>query len=268
MGHVWRMMTGPNRQAGALSKARKWLPAAALAILIGAAYLGGAGHYLTLDAIAENRALLENFTANHRLAAILIYMGVYIGVVALSLPGAAVMSVAGGFLFGWRLSVPVTVVAATVGAVIVFHIVKTSFGAVLAERAGAAASKLAKKFERDSFSYLLFLRLVPAFPFFIVNAVAGLSRVNPWTFTAATAIGIIPASFAFAYLGTGLDGIIDAQTRRYDACMAAQRAAGCRMELDASALLTKEIVIAFIVLGFVALIPIGFKRWQRWKKAA
>jgi len=262
------MMTGQDRRAHHLSSLRKWLPAAALAILIGAAYLMGAGHYLTLGAIAENRALLKGFTADHLAAAVLIYIGVYVGVVALSLPGAAVMSVAGGFLFGWRLSVPVTVVAATLGAVIVFHIVKTSFGAVLLERAGPAARKLAKGFERDSFSYLLFLRLVPAFPFFIVNAVAGLSRVNPWTFTAATAVGIIPATFAFAYLGSGLDSIIDAQTRLYNECIAAQEAAGCRMELDAGALLTKEIIIAFVALGFIALIPIGFKRWQRWRKTA
>ena len=259
-------MTGPDRRAGSLAKVRKWLPAALLVILIGAAYLAGAGHYLTLSAIAENRTLLKDFTADHLVGAILIYMAVYVSVVALSLPGAAVMSVAGGFLFGWWLSVPITVVAATIGAVIVFHIVKTSFGAILLERAGPGARKLAKGFERDSFSYLLFLRLVPAFPFFIVNAVAGLSRINPWTFTAATAVGIIPASLAFAYLGTGLDSIVDAQARLYNECLTAQRAAGCRMELDASALLTREIVIAFVALGFIALIPIGFKRWQRWRR--
>ncbi|MBC8037071.1 MAG: TVP38/TMEM64 family protein [Rhizobiales bacterium] len=258
-------MTGQARRTGDLWSIRRWLPAAALAILVGAAYVAGAGHYLTLGAIAENRALLKDFTADHLAGAIAIYMLVYIGVVALSLPGAAIMSVAGGFLFGWRLSVPITIAAATIGAVIVFHIVKTSFGAILIERAGPAAQKLAKGFARDSFSYLLFLRLVPVFPFFIVNAVAGLSRVNPWTFTAATAVGIIPASFAFAYLGTGLDGIIDAQAQLYKECIA-QGAAGCRLELDARALWTREIVVAFIALGFIALIPIGFKRWQRWRK--
>jgi len=257
-----------NTRAHHLSKVRKWLPAALLIVLVGTAYLAGAGHYLTLATIAENRALLKDFTGDHLAGAVLIYMAVYVSVVALSLPGAAVMSIAGGFLFGWRLSVPITVLAATLGSIIVFHIVKTSFGAVLAERAGSAARKLAKEFERDSFSYLLFLRLVPAFPFFIVNAVAGLSRVNLWTFTAATAIGIIPAAFAFAYLGTGLDGIIDAQTRLYNECLVAQRAAGCRMELDVSAVLNREIVIAFIALGFIALIPIAFRRWQRWRTSA
>lgn len=262
------MMMAWDKRSQAAARARNWLPAALLVVLIGTAYLGGAGHYLTLSAIAENRALLKDFTGDHLMGAILIYVAVYVSVVTLSLPGAAVMSIAGGFLFGWRLSVPVTVLAATLGSIIVFHIVKTSFGAVFAERAGPAARKLAKGFERDSFSYLLFLRLVPVFPFFIVNAVAGLSRVNLWTFTIATAIGIIPAAFAFAYLGTGLDGIIDAQTRLYNECLAAQRAAGCRMKLDVSALLTREIVIAFIALGFIALIPIAFKRWQRWRTPA
>lgn len=259
------MMTAPERRSQAIVKVRRWLPAALLVVLIGAAYLTGAGNYLTLGAIAENRALLKDFTADHLVGAVLIYMAVYVSVVALSLPAAAVMSIAGGFLFGWRLSVPITVLAATMGSVIVFHIVKTSFGAVLVERAGPAARKLAKGFERDSFSYLLFLRLVPAFPFFIVNAVAGLSRVNFWTFTLATAIGIIPAAFAFAYLGTGLDGVVDAEARRYKDCLDTLRAASCRMELDVGALLTREIVIA---LGFIALIPIGFKYWQRWRRPA
>ncbi|MGH6853929.1 MAG: TVP38/TMEM64 family protein [Aestuariivirga sp.] len=246
-----------------LSNVKTWLPVLLLAILIGAAYLAGFGHYFSLQTIAENRMLLKGFAAEHPFYAIFLYMAVYIGVVALSLPGAAVMSVAGGFLFGWPLSVPITIIAATIGAVIVFHVVKTSFGAALAERAGPTARKLTEGFARDSFSYLLFLRLVPAFPFFMVNAVAGLARVNPRTFIAATALGIIPASFAFAYLGTGLDSIIDAQMKSYDACVAAKGIANCSLELDAGALLTPEIVTAFIVLGFVALIPIGFRRWQR-----
>lgn len=245
-----------------LSSARRWLPAAGLAILIAAAYLGGAGHYLTLGAIAENRALLKDFTAVHLAAAMVIYVAVYIAVVSLSLPVSAMMSVAGGFLFGWWLSLPLAVVAATAGAVIIFHIVKTSFGAVLLERAGPAARKLAEGFERDSFSYLLFLRLVPVFPFFIVNAVAGLSRVRAWTFTAATAVGIVPAVFAYTYLGTSLDGVIDAQTRLHEECIAIKGAAGCPMEFHASALLSREIVVAFAALGFIALIPIGLRRWR------
>ncbi|MGH6821109.1 MAG: TVP38/TMEM64 family protein [Methylocella sp.] len=261
-------MATHHTQESSARKTRRWFPAGSLALLILAAYFAGLGQYLSLDAIAENRALLKNFSAQHLAAAILIYMAVYVSAVALSLPGAAVMSIAGGFLFGWWLSAPITVVAATMGAVIVFHIVKTSFGAILLERAGPSARKLAQGFSRDSFSYLLFLRLVPAFPFFIVNVVAGLARVNPWAFTAATALGIIPASFAFAYLGTGLDGIIDAEAQRYNECLDTLRAASCRMELDASALLTREMVIAFIALGIVALIPLGIKRWQRWRKPA
>ena len=101
----------------------------------------------------------------------------YVAVVALSIPAAAAMSLAGGFLFGWMASAPVTVLAATAGAAIVFEIVKTSFGAALAERSGPFLQRLSRGFAENAFSLLLFLRLTPVFPFWAVNAVAGLSRM-------------------------------------------------------------------------------------------
>ena len=262
MRNALRMKSRQDRLAKRVPAFRAWFPAAALALLIAAAYLAGAGHYLSLGAIAEHREWLKHFTTQHLLAAILIYMAVYITAVALSLPGAAVMSILGGFLFGWWISVPVTVVAAAIGAVIVFHIVKTSLGATLAERAGPMVRKLSKGFAEDAFSYLLFLRLVPVFPFFMVNAVAGLCSVRLKTFIAATVIGIVPGALAFAYLGTGLDSIIAAQMQAHQACIALNGSTNCRFELDAGALLTPEIMTAFIILGFVGLIPIGLKHWK------
>jgi uncharacterized membrane protein YdjX (TVP38/TMEM64 family) len=263
MHHLQTIMIKPDRQAPPPYGFRTWLPAGGLALLIAVAYFAGLDHYLSLRAIAENRASLKDFAATHLLSAILLYVTIYIAVVALSLPGAAVLSVVGGFLFGWWLSAPVTVIAATVGAVIVFQIVKTSFGAALARRAGPMVRKLSDGFAKDAFNYLLFLRLVPAFPFFVVNAVAGLSGVALRTFIAATVIGIIPGTIAFAYLGTGLDSIIDAQTDIYRQCVAAKGATNCVLELDAGALATPDIVIAFLALGIVALIPIGLKYWKR-----
>ncbi|MGQ0486006.1 MAG: TVP38/TMEM64 family protein [Hyphomicrobiales bacterium] len=235
---------------------------AVLLVLIAVAYFAGAHRYVSLDVIAEHREVLKAFVAQHLIAAVAIFMAIYVVTVALSLPGAAILSIAGGFLFGWALSAPITMVAATTGAVIVFQIVKTSLGAVVAERAGPLAKKLSAGFMEDAFNYLLFLRLVPAFPFFAVNAVAGLCRINLKTFIAATIIGIIPGTIAFAWLGTGLDSVIDAQLQVYHQCVATSGRANCMYDFDIGALVTREILIAFAVLGVVALIPVALKRWK------
>ena len=257
------MPPGPVSAPRSLSRLRRWLPAALLVALIAAVYATGFQRYLSLAAIAENREALRVFVADHLFAAILIYMGVYVSAVALSVPGASLLSIVGGFLFGWMVSAPVTVMAATIGATIVFQIVKTSLGAALAECAGPFVRKLSGGFAADAFNYLLFLRLTPVFPFFIVNAVAGLCNVRLKTFVTATFLGIIPGAIAFAYLGTGLDSIIDAQLASYQACAAAKGQANCTLSFDTGALVTRELLIAFAVLGLVSLIPVFIKRWKK-----
>jgi uncharacterized membrane protein YdjX (TVP38/TMEM64 family) len=243
--------------------AKRWLPLVILAALIAVAYGFGLHKYLTLQTIAENKVTLQDYVSAHLVLAVLIYVTIYIVVVALSLPGAAILSIVGGFVFGWALSAPVTVVAATIGAIIVFQIVKTSLGAAIAEKAGPFVQRLSDGFAKDAFNYLLFLRLVPAFPFFVVNAVAGVCRVNLRTFIIATFVGIIPGSFAFAWLGRGLGSVIDAQTKVHDACVASKSLADCPFELSISSLVTPQLLIAFAVLGVVALIPVALKKWKR-----
>jgi uncharacterized membrane protein YdjX (TVP38/TMEM64 family) len=258
-------MSDLQPQTGQSSSLRRWSPVAVLLVLIAFAYFAGAHRYLSLGVIAEHREALKAFVAEHLIASVAIYMAVYIVAVALSLPGAAILSIVGGFLFGWALSAPITVVAATAGAIIVFQIVKTSLGAVVAERAGPFAKKLSAGFCKDAFNYLLFLRLVPAFPFFAVNAVAGLCRVKLKTFIAATIIGIIPGTIAFAWLGTGLDSVIDAQAKISHQCVTKSGAENCMHNFEIGALLTPEILIAFAALGVVALIPVALKRWKARK---
>lgn len=241
---------------------RKWWPALGIVALMVAAYVFGLHGYLSLETVAQHRDLLKAFVADHLVTAIALFMAAYVAIVALSLPGAAVMSIAGGFLFGWMIGAPVVIAAATLGAVIVFEAVKSSLGHVFAERSGPFMRKLSGGFAEDAFSYLLFLRLVPAFPFFAVNAVAGLCKVRLRTFLAATVIGIIPASLAFTWLGTGLDSIIDAQAARYRDCLASGEAE-CVFDLELGSLLTREIVLAFAALGVVALLPVALKHWRR-----
>jgi uncharacterized membrane protein YdjX (TVP38/TMEM64 family) len=241
---------------------RRWLPVLLLLGLAAAGYALGLHRFLSLTALAEHRDTLKHWVAGRMLLALACYMLLYVAVVALSLPVAAALSIAGGLLFGWMLSVPATVVAAVAGSIIVFSIVKTSFGAVLAERAGPFVQRLSKGFAENGFSLLLFLRLTPVFPFWAVNAVAGLSRMPLGAFAAATAIGIIPGSFAFALVGTGLDKTIDAQLAAHQACLAAGKGAACKFSLDAAALLSPELTWGFAGLGLVALLPLLLRRWR------
>jgi uncharacterized membrane protein YdjX (TVP38/TMEM64 family) len=251
----------PNvrKDAGQL---KRWTPLVVLAALIALAYAFGLHRYFTFGTLIENRVALQTLVDQNFFSSVLAYTLIYITVVALSLPAAGLLSIVGGFIFGWQVSAPVTVIAATIGAVIVFQVVKTSLGSAIAERAGPFVTKLSNGFAEDAFNYLLFLRLVPAFPFFAVNAVAGLARVDIKTFIFATLIGIIPGSFAFAWLGRGLDSIIQAQGAAHDACVAAKGAAECPIEFSPSALVTPQLLIAFAVLGIVALIPVALKKWK------
>jgi uncharacterized membrane protein YdjX (TVP38/TMEM64 family) len=245
----------------AANRLRRWLPLAALLALIGLAFALGLHKYFTLQTIADNRVALESFVAGNMALALLLYVLVYVTIVALSLPGAAILSIFGGFVFGWLLGAPTTVIAATIGSTIVFQVVKTSLGAALAERAGPFVQKLSRGFAEDSFHYLLFLRLVPAFPFFAVNTVAGLARVELKTFVAATFIGIIPGTIAFSFVGSGLDSVIDAQMAANKTCLEqAHAAGGCDFDFSFASLITPELLAAFAALGVVAIIPVILKK--------
>lgn len=255
-------MTDSGPRPPALDRLLRWLP---LALLVGLAALGyalGLHRYLSLETLAANRAALHGWVGDHLALALAAYILIYVGVVALSIPGATVMSITGGFMFGWAISVPATLAAAVAGSIIVFEIVKTSFGAALAERASPMVQRLSEGFSRNAFSLLLFLRLTPIFPFWAVNAVAGLCRVPLRSFIAATALGIIPASIAFALVGSGLDVVIDRQLAAYQACIAQLRAASCALDLNAASLVSPELGLGLTALGLVALIPFMIRLWK------
>jgi uncharacterized membrane protein YdjX (TVP38/TMEM64 family) len=258
----WSIMTEAMLSKSQVSALKRWLPLGVLVSLIVSAYAFGLHSYFTLETIVDNRAALIEFVDSHLLAALGLYALVYVVCVALSIPGAFLLTIVGGLVFGWLLITPVTVLAATTGAAIVFKIVQTSIGAALAARAGPFMQKLSSGFQKDAFNYLLFLRLAPVFPFFAVNAVAGLSGVSLKTFATATLIGIIPGTFAFAWLGRGLDSIITTQETERAACVATKGLADCPLQLSPSALFTPEIIIALVAFGAVALIPIALK-WLR-----
>jgi uncharacterized membrane protein YdjX (TVP38/TMEM64 family) len=248
-----------------VSPFKRWAPLALLVLAIAATYATGLQHYLSLTSIAANYETIKTFVAEHFWLAILAYAGVYVVVVALSVPGATILSILGGFLFGWLVNTPVTVVAATIGATIIFAIVTTSLGIFIAERAGPFVQKLAAGFRDDAFNYLLFLRLVPAFPFFAVNAVAGLARIPLATFVIATFIGIIPGVLAFSWIGAGLGEVIEGQFKSYRHCVAAQGSAACSVDISPMSLASPQLLIGLFALAVIALVPIVLKRLKTGK---
>jgi uncharacterized membrane protein YdjX (TVP38/TMEM64 family) len=158
------------------------------------------------------------------------------------------------------------VIGATIGAALIFLVARTALGEPLLRRAGPRASQLAQGFRDDAFSYLLFLRLVPVFPFFLVNLVPAFAGVRLSTFMIATALGIIPGAAVYAFTGTGLDSVIAAQKSGYDTCMAAGRA-NCQLTFDARGVLTPELIGALIALGLLALVPVVVKRLRARSRA-
>jgi uncharacterized membrane protein YdjX (TVP38/TMEM64 family) len=255
----------PAGAARPSSPLRRWMPLVILLAALVAAYAAGLHNYLTLNAIADNRDSLIGFVKNNFAVAIVLFLLTYAAAVALSLPGASLLTILGGFLFGWLLGGVVTVVAATLGAVVIFLAARTSLGDTLAARAGPWMSRFREGFQRDAFNYMLFLRLVPVFPFWLVNIAPAVAGVPLGTYALTTLIGIIPGTFAFAVLGSGLDSIIEAQKAMHDACVAEKGASNCTFSLDVGALVTPELLAAFAALGFVALIPVIFKKLKARK---
>jgi uncharacterized membrane protein YdjX (TVP38/TMEM64 family) len=242
---------------------RRWWPLIALAALMILVFAMGWHKYLSFKTIGLNYEALKSFVQSHFVAAIVLYMLIYIAVVALSLPGGLVMTLAGGLLFGWLTGSIATVIAATIGATLVFLIAKTSLGEALAAKAGPWLANLRDGFKENALSYLLFLRLVPAFPFFVVNLAPALLGVPLSTYVIGTIVGIIPGTVAFSVAGSGLGSVVEAQNKVYQACLAAARddpGKACPYTIDTTALVTKELLAAFALLGVVALIPALLKR--------
>lgn len=200
-------------------------------------FVAGGSEWLSLEALKQNRDQLLTFTGQHYYAMLFGGMLVYAASTALSVPGATVLSLAAGLLFGRWVGAGVIVIAATIGATLVFLAARYLFAEAAQRRAGSMAKKLIAGFHENAFNYLLFLRLVPLFPFWLVNLAPAFTSIKTRTYVAATALGIIPGSFVFAHLGQSLGRIDSAQQ-----------------------LVSWEILSAFALLGLFALLPVLVKK--------
>jgi uncharacterized membrane protein YdjX (TVP38/TMEM64 family) len=240
----------------------RYLPLALALVAAGAIFATGTHRYLSLESLIENRDKLQTFVAMHQSKALVLYILIYITAVTLSIPGAVFLTILGGFLFGWLVGGAAAAVSATIGAVGIFLIARTSVGDALLRRAGPRLQRLATGFQEDAFSYLLFLRFLPIVPFWVTNLASALFGVSLKTFFLATQIGLIPGTLAFAVAGSGLDSVIAAQQQAREACLAAG-GSPCSLNLHPKHLLTPEIIAAFVALGILALAPIIVKRFAR-----
>jgi len=214
---------------------------------------------LNLDAFLAHRAVVVAFVADHYVAALASLFAIYAVVVALSVPCGLALTMTAGLLFGPVVGGLVSALAATLGATAIFLAARSSIGEGLRAKAGPRLERLACGFCRDAFNYVLFLRLVPIAPFWLVNLAPAILGVPTRAYVLATAIGILPATFVFAALGSGLDSVVAAQEAANAACLAAGT---CTVSLHPRALVTPELVAALAALGVLSLVPVVVRRWR------
>ncbi len=239
-------------RAPLLSLRRLW-PLLVLAAGLIAFLAVGGDEYFTLDSLRLHRADLARYVADHTFVMALCFLVAYTVMVAFSLPGALLLTVTIGFFFGSAVATGLVVVGATIGATAIFLIAKTALGDPLRARAGPALLKMEDGFRENAFNYLLILRLIPLFPFFLVNLVPAFLGVGLRDYVLATFIGIIPGTFVFAQVGTGLDSILDSDE-----------------DLSVGSLLSNDVLTALIGLAVLATLPLLYKffRARRQGKGA
>lgn len=193
----------------AIFSPKQLIPVAVLITGLVAFFAFGLDEYVTLTALKENRELVADWVRDAGTLAFIAYLVIYTIATAFSLPAAGIITIAGGFLFGPWLGGGLSVIGATFGATILFLAARYAIADLLRDRAGPAIRKMEAGFKENALSYLLFLRLIPVFPFFVVNLVPAFLGVSLGTFVLGTFFGIIPGSLVFASLGDGFSAVVE-----------------------------------------------------------
>jgi len=229
----------PVTQPANGSNVGKFAIALVIAGAIGAFFYFDLSRFLSLDALKQNRDHLLAFTEANYAAAVALFILCYIAVTGLSLPGAVILTLAGGFLFGSAVGTVYVNLGATTGATLAFLAARYLLRDWVEQKFGKWLEPLQQGFAKNAFSYLMTLRLIPLFPFFVVNLVSGLTRMNVGSYVAATALGIIPGSFVYAYAGRQL-GTINSLKE----------------------IASPNVIAAFVLLGLLALVPTIYKKFK------
>lgn len=224
----------------------RWLPLLVLILGLASYFYFDLGSFFSFQSLKDNRETLLQWKENHWLWTILGFMGVYFLVVSFSIPGAVFFTLAGGFLLGPIWGTLCVVTSATLGACTIFIAVQTSLGSWLKGKAAPWFSKMEKGFKENGFSYLLFVRLVPIFPFWVVNIVPALLDMQLKSFAIATFIGIIPGSFVYVLAGNGLGAILDQDKTP-----------------NLGIILEPPVLIPILCLAALSLVPIIYKKIKK-----
>ena len=223
-----------------LKELKNFFPLFVIVLLMLVVWSLGLHEQVNLARFHAHKTELIQHVAEKKEIAALTFIAVYIAAVALSLPIATLLTLASGFFFGKWWGTVYVVMAATIGASIIFLVTKTSLGETMRNKAGPFYKKIEKNMKENAISYLLFLRLVPIFPFFLVNIAPALFNVRLRVFVFTTLFGIIPGSFVYVNLGQTLGEI-----------------------QNLNDLVSGKTLMAFALLGFFALIPTLYKQFKK-----
>jgi len=228
-------------------------------ILIGFGVAVSQGWHTQLSptALGENAVYLNNLVQDHFWVVLLAFIGIYILATAFMVPASA-LTIGGGFLFGLAVGVPATVIGATIGACILFAAAKSSIGETLKSIAGPFVGKMEAGFNENALSYLFTLRLIPIFPFAVVNIAPAILGAKFRDYFISTALGIIPGTIAYTWIGAGLRGTL------LDAAASGE-------QVDVGGLIkaaAANLIPAFFALAAVAMIPVIYKKFIKKETTA
>jgi uncharacterized membrane protein YdjX (TVP38/TMEM64 family) len=243
---------------------RLWRSAAVLLLvvaMIGVALASDWHKQITLESLLQHRAAIAGLVAGHPLAALASFVAFYALAAGLALPGVIFLTMGGGVFFGGLLGGFAAVAGATVGATIVFLLAKLTLRSQVMRWLGPQVARFAEGFRDSGFYYLLFLRLVPIFPFSLGNLLPALCNIRLVTFIIATFIGIMPMTLAIAFFGAGLDHVMAAEIGRYQACLLAGKL-DCHLDFDVWMVVTPQFIVGLVALGIAALAPVVVKRYR------
>ena len=221
----------------------RWIIVLLLAALFAAVWLSGASDSLTLAEFKHRQAELQAWTRAHLWQASLIFVGTYAVVTALSIPSALVLTISAGALFGLLHGTILVSIGSTTGATLAFLAARFLFRQPLQDRYGSRLKAFDAGIERDGAFYLLTLRLVPIFPFFMINLLTALTALRIWTYVWVSMLGMLPTTIAFVYAGTQLARI-----------------------QDASDILSPRLLSALVIIGLLPLLLRWLVRWLQARR--
>lgn len=234
--------TGPTDQKSEQSIFIRLWPIYIVLGGLGLAISQGWHKLFTLEELANRIGQLDALVQNNLILVLIAYAGIYALTTAFMVP-ASILTIAGGVLFGLYFGVPATVIGATLGACALFFAARTSVGEILREKAGPFVGKMQAGFDEDALSYMFALRLIPLFPFAVVNIAPAVLGAKFRDYLITTFFGIIPGTLAYVWIGVAVGDTV--------------RAGG---DVDIGTL-AGNFIPAFIALGVVALIPTIYKKF-------